>query len=130
HATWISPDVQAAYLAWHRAGAAHSIETWIDGELVGGLYGVCQGRFFFGESMFSLATDASKIAVAYLAQFLLQREITHIDCQQQTSHRTSLGALPISRKKFMALLNQALCHPAPIWGCGEIWQSGQLAPNA
>lgn len=129
HATWISPDVQAAYLAWHRAGAAHSIETWIDGKLAGGLYGICQGRFFFGESMFSLATDASKIAVAYLVRFLQRHGIEHIDCQQQTSHLSSLGAHPISRKRFMALLEQALQHPAPEWGHGEIRQSGQLAPS-
>ncbi|MGB6103350.1 MAG: leucyl/phenylalanyl-tRNA--protein transferase [Pusillimonas sp.] len=128
HATWISPAVQTAYLAWHRAGAAHSIETWIDGELAGGLYGVCLGRFFFGESMFSRVTDTSKIATAYLVRFLRKRGIAHIDCQQQTGHLASLGALPMSRKQFLDLLNQALQYPAPEWGRGEIWQSGELAP--
>ncbi|NYT85366.1 leucyl/phenylalanyl-tRNA--protein transferase [Pollutimonas harenae] len=127
HATWISPAIQAAYTAWHHAGAAHSIETWIDGELAGGLYGVCLGRFFFGESMFSRANDASKIAVAYLIRFLSTRGISHIDCQQQTGHLASLGAHPVDRKQFLDLLNQALQYPAPEWGQGEIWQSGQLA---
>lgn len=127
HATWISPSIQAAYTAWHKAGAAHSIETWIDGELAGGLYGVCLGRFFFGESMFSRATDASKIALAYLIRFLSIRGISHIDCQQQTGHLATLGARPLSRKQFLDLLNKALQYPAPEWGRGEILQSGQLA---
>lgn len=130
HATWISPSIQTAYIAWHQAGAVHSIETWIDGELAGGLYGVCLGRFFFGESMFSRATDASKIAVAYLVRFLSRRGISHIDCQQQTGHLASLGARPLSRRQFLDLLSQALQHPSPEWGRGEIWQSGQLAPYA
>ncbi len=129
HATWISPAVQAAYTAWHHAGAAHSIETWIDGKLAGGLYGVCLGRFFFGESMFSRATDASKIAIAYLIRFLSRRGIHHIDCQQQTSHLASLGAKPMSRQQFMVLLNRALQYAAPEWGRGEIWQSGELASD-
>lgn len=129
HATWISPSIQAAYTAWHQAGAAHSIETWIDGELAGGLYGVCLGRFFFGESMFSRATDASKIAMAYLIGFLTRRGISHIDCQQQTGHLASLGGKPVSRRQFMDLLNQALQYPAPAWGRGEIWQSGELASD-
>src|SRR3546814_8153597 len=89
HATWISPSIQAAYTAWHKAGAAHSVETWIDGQLAGGLYGVCLGRFFFGESMFSRSSDASKLALAYLVDFLLARGIRHIDCQQQTGHLRS-----------------------------------------
>ena len=128
HATWISPAIQAAYIAWHEQGTVHSIETWIDGKLAGGLYGVCLGRFFFGESMFSRATDASKIAIAYLTRFLLAQGITHIDCQQQTGHLASLGAQAISRKQFRALLDQALLLPAPAWQRGELWQSGQLAP--
>jgi len=128
--TWISPAVQSAYLAWHKAGAAHSVETWLDGQLVGGLYGVCLGRFFFGESMFSRASDASKIALSYLVAFLQQRGIRHIDCQQQTRHLASMGAKPISRRAFMALLDQALQHPAPAWTAGRILHTGELATMA
>lgn len=127
-ATWISPAIQAAYTAWHKTGAVHSIETWIDGRLAGGLYGVCMGRFFFGESMFSLASDASKLALAYLVNFLLARGIRHIDCQQQTNHLASLGAQAMSRRDFLALLEVALRHDAPTWTPGQILGSGQLAP--
>ena len=128
HATWISPAIQAAYTAWHKAGVAHSIETWVDGRLAGGLYGVCLGRFFFGESMFSLSSDASKLALAYLVNFLLMRGIRHIDCQQQTGHLSSLGAQAMARRDFMALLDAALRHDAPDWPSGQILESGQLAP--
>lgn len=128
--TWISPAVQSAYLAWHKAGAAHSVETWLDGQLVGGLYGVCLGRFFFGESMFSRASDASKIALAYLTAFLRRQGIAHIDCQQQTGHLASMGAKPISRREFMALLENALQLPAPPWRPGRILHTGELAPTA
>ncbi len=126
--TWISPAIQSAYLAWHRAGRAHSIETWISGKLAGGLYGVNLGGFFFGESMFSRADDASKLALSYLVGFLRARGIQHIDCQQQTGHLASLGARPISRRHFLALLERALRSDAPAWGHGQILQSGQLAP--
>ncbi|MGB3288517.1 MAG: leucyl/phenylalanyl-tRNA--protein transferase [Burkholderiaceae bacterium] len=128
HGTWISPAIQAAYIDWHKAGTAHSIETWMDGELVGGLYGVCLGRFFFGESMFSLVSDASKLALAYLVDFLLARGIRHIDCQQQTGHLASLGARPMPRRDFLALLDAALLQPAPAWTPGRILHSGRLAP--
>ncbi len=125
--TWISPAIQSAYGAWHRAGRAHSVETWIDGHLMGGIYGVNLGRFFFGESMFSRANNASKVALAYLVAFLLERGIQHIDCQQETAHLASLGAKPISRDNFLALLEQALKDPPPAWGSGQILQSGKLA---
>lgn len=126
--TWISPQIQAAYHAWHRAGRVHSIETWIDGELAGGLYGVCLGRFFFGESMFARASDASKLALAYLVRFLERQGIRHIDCQQQTPHLASLGARPIGRDDFLALLADALRHPAPQWPKGRLTADGRLAP--
>lgn len=126
--TWISPAIQAAYFAWHKAGSVHSVETWIDGQLAGGLYGVCLGRFFFGESMFSRSSDASKLALAYLVDFLLARGIRHIDCQQQTGHLSSLGAQPMPRSDFLALLDTALSHQAPDWTPGQILQSGRLAP--
>jgi leucyl/phenylalanyl-tRNA---protein transferase len=98
--TWILPPLQRAYSAWHRAGRAHSIETWVDGELVGGLYGVGIGRMFFGESMFSHASDASKIALAALVAFCRAHAIALIDCQQNTEHLASLGAHEIPRADF------------------------------
>ncbi|UUX97453.1 leucyl/phenylalanyl-tRNA--protein transferase [Aquabacterium sp. J223] len=98
--TWIVPEMMAAYVAWHRAGAVHSFETWIDGQLVGGLYGVSLGRMFFGESMFSLRTDASKIALAGLVAFCRVHGIALVDCQQNTRHLASLGARETSRADF------------------------------
>ena len=126
--TWISREIQEAYFQWHKAGRVHSIETWIDGELAGGLYGVSLGRFFFGESMFSRASDASKLALAYLVAYLARHGVAHIDCQQQTRHLASLGAAPLPRAQFLALLEQALRHAAPPWGQGQLLQSGELAP--
>ncbi len=98
--TWILPPMQRAYSAWHRAGAVHSFETWIDGQLAGGLYGVAIGRMFFGESMFSRASDASKIALAALVAFCRAHGIALIDCQQNTRHLASLGAREIARADF------------------------------
>lgn len=126
--TWISPQIQAAYQAWHKAGHVHSIETWQNGKLVGGLYGVSLGRFFFGESMFARASDASKLALAYLVRFLQRQGIEHIDCQQQTEHLASLGARPISREAFLVLLAAAQAHPTPHWPPGRLMADGQLAP--
>ncbi|PIX75635.1 MAG: leucyl/phenylalanyl-tRNA--protein transferase [Rhodocyclales bacterium CG_4_10_14_3_um_filter_68_10] len=100
--TWISAEMQSAYLRLHRMGHAHSVETWIDGELAGGLYGVAIGRVFFGESMFSRAADASKIAAAHLARILERRGFAVIDCQMSTAHLASLGAREIARSQFVA----------------------------
>ena len=100
-ATWILPAMQRAYLAWHKAGAVHSVETWVDGELVGGLYGVGLGRMFFGESMFSRRTDASKIALAALVCFCRFHGIGLVDCQQNTSHLASMGAREMPRLEFL-----------------------------
>ena len=80
-------------------GHAHSSEVWLDGELVGGAYGVCIGRMFYGESMFARVTDASKIALAYLVAFLRSHGVRMIDCQQETGHLASLGAAPIPRSR-------------------------------
>ncbi|MDO8960449.1 MAG: leucyl/phenylalanyl-tRNA--protein transferase [Rhodocyclaceae bacterium] len=102
--TWISPAMQAAYLRLHALGYAHSVETWRSGKLVGGLYGIALGRAFFGESMFSHATDASKIALAHLCAYLARREFGIIDCQMETSHLATLGASPIPRDDFLARL--------------------------
>lgn len=128
HGTWISPAIQRAYQEWHEAGHAHSIETWIDGQLAGGLYGVCIGRFFFGESMFARVPDASKLALAYLVRFLRAQGVSHIDCQQQTSHLASLGASPISRAAFLKLLEARVDMPPPEWRPGQLLADGALAP--
>lgn len=112
--TWILPEMQAAYLRWSQeARAVHSIETWMDGELVGGLYGINLGRMFFGESMFMHRTDASKIALAALVCLCRQFGIAWIDCQQNTRHLASLGAAEVARSAFEAHLRQALAQSAP-----------------
>ncbi len=98
--TWIVPGMIDAYRRWHRAGRVHSFETWIDGTLAGGLYGVWIGRMFFGESMFARRTDASKIALAALVCFCRTNAITLIDCQQNTAHLASFGAHELSRAEF------------------------------
>lgn len=100
--TWITSEMQQAYLRLHVLGFAHSVETWRGGQLVGGLYGVAIGRVFCGESMFSHATDASKIALAHLCRFLAGRGFGIIDCQMETAHLTSLGARPIPRDEYLA----------------------------
>jgi leucyl/phenylalanyl-tRNA--protein transferase len=102
--TWISPAMQAAYRQLHALGHAHSVETWRGGKLIGGLYGIALGRAFFGESMFSHATDASKIALAHLCAYLTHREFGIIDCQMETAHLATLGAAPIPRNDFLARL--------------------------
>jgi leucyl/phenylalanyl-tRNA---protein transferase len=109
--TWIVPEMVEAYCAWHALGQAHSFETWIDGELVGGLYGVSIGRMFFGESMFSQRTDASKIALAALVCFCREHGVPMIDCQQHTGHLASMGALEIARGNFEARVASALAAP-------------------
>jgi leucyl/phenylalanyl-tRNA--protein transferase len=100
--TWIVPEIVDAYVAWHRAGRAHSVETWVDGQLVGGLYGVGLGRLFCGESMFARRTDASKIALAALVAFCRHHGVPLIDCQQATGHLASLGARGIPRSEYVA----------------------------
>ncbi len=109
--TWIVPQMVDAYAAWHQLGRVHSFETWVEGELVGGLYGVSIGRMFFGESMFAWATDASKIALAALVCFCRTHGIALIDCQQNTGHLASLGALELSRSSFEQHLSLALGEP-------------------
>ncbi|MBI4985725.1 MAG: leucyl/phenylalanyl-tRNA--protein transferase [Rhodocyclales bacterium] len=104
--TWISAEMQAAYLRLHELGFAHSVETWIDGELAGGLYGVAIGRVFYGESMFTRRRDASKIALAHLGAQLRRLGFGIIDCQMETDHLASLGARPIPRREFRELLDR------------------------
>jgi leucyl/phenylalanyl-tRNA--protein transferase len=105
--TWIVPAMVDAYCAWHEAGAVHSVETWVDGQLVGGLYGVHLGRMFFGESMFAHRTDASKIALAALICLAREHGVPLIDCQQSTAHLASLGGREIPREDFECQLTLA-----------------------
>ncbi|STX29390.1 leucyl/phenylalanyl-tRNA-protein transferase [Legionella beliardensis] len=115
--TWITDDMQQAYIELHHLGYAHSIEIWSAGTLVGGLYGVSLGRAFFGESMFHLTRDASKIALFYLCQTLKEWQFDFIDCQLPTEHLQNLGAIIISRQEFLQQLKNALKHPSKqgIW---------------
>lgn len=113
--TWIVADMERAYLDLHHAGHAHSVETWINGELAGGLYCVNLGKMVFGESMFANQTDASKIALSALVAFCLANDIPMVDCQQNTGHLASLGAGEISRSAFEIHVHQAVQKTAPIW---------------
>ena len=106
--TWINADIERAMLALHRVGHAHSVEIWSGRELVGGTYGVKLGRAFFGESMFSRMTDASKVALAWLVARLKAGGFTLFDCQFMTSHLASLGAVSVPRDRYVALLGEAL----------------------
>ena len=106
--TWINGPIERAYADLHLRGHAHSIETWLDGQLVGGLYGVTLGAAFFGESMFSRARDASKVALAWLVARLRIGGFRLLDCQFITDHLASLGAIEISRNNYVALLDAAL----------------------
>jgi len=109
--TWISAGMIAAYCALHEQGLAHSIETWIDGELAGGLYGVALGRMFYGESMFTHAADASKIALVHLVRQIERWHFGMIDCQMHTRHLASLGAREIPRADFMRKLQELVDYP-------------------
>jgi leucyl/phenylalanyl-tRNA--protein transferase len=113
YGTWITEEMAEAYGALHRAGFAHSVETWLDGELVGGLYGVALGRAFFGESMFTRVSDASKVALVALARQLEHWGFGVIDCQMNTAHLASFGAREISRTEFTRMLRE-LVHYAPV----------------
>lgn len=106
--TWISDEIIESYCTLHKMGFAHSAETWLDGRLVGGAYGVSIGRMFYGESMFARINDASKIALAYLVHFLKANGVTMVDCQQETGHLASLGARPIPRAEFLRHLRKAV----------------------
>lgn len=116
--TWITPAMISAYTELHRQGLAHSVETWMGSKLVGGLYGISLGRMFFGESMFSLATDASKIAFVHLARQLERWGFGMIDCQMKTAHLASLGAREIPRAEF----SQKLSELVNFHGINGAWQ--------
>ncbi len=113
--TWIVAPMVDAYQALHAAGCAHSVETWVNGELAGGLYCVAIGAAVFGESMFTRVPDASKIALAALVAFCRHHEVPQIDCQQNTRHLASLGAQEISRVQFLTTVHRAIGCEVPPW---------------
>ncbi len=114
YGTWITDEMQAAYTTLHQLGYAHSVEVWKEGQLVGGLYGVSLGRCFFGESMFSYESNASKTGFITLVQKLLAHDFKLIDCQVHTQHLESLGAVHISREEFINTVKDALQYPTQI----------------
>ena len=109
--TWITPGMISAYVRLHEMGYAHSVETYMNGNLVGGLYGISLGKAFFGESMFHLERDASKVALSSLAEMCIEWDFHFIDAQQRTEHLRSLGAKPIARSFFLSMLARALKFP-------------------
>ncbi|MFM6992853.1 MAG: leucyl/phenylalanyl-tRNA--protein transferase [Rhodoferax sp.] len=126
--TWIVPAMVDAYTVMHRAGLAHSVETWVRGELVGGLYCVAIGKAVFGESMFSHATDSSKIALSALVCFCRRQGIRLIDCQQNTGHLASLGAREMARADFIAHLARSTREAAPRWQFDTLYWQELLKP--
>ncbi|MDX2479930.1 MAG: leucyl/phenylalanyl-tRNA--protein transferase [Desulfuromusa sp.] len=109
--TWITPEMKKAYTRLHELGFAHSVECWDGDQLVGGLYGVCIGRCFFGESMFSRSNNASKVVLIHLLEYLQQHGFELLDCQQTTEHLISMGAQEISRQEFLQYLLKAAVPP-------------------
>jgi leucyl/phenylalanyl-tRNA---protein transferase len=120
--TWITPEMIDAYCELHARGVAHSVETWRDGELCGGLYGMALDRMFFGESMFARATDASKVALVHLVDLLRSLGVPLIDCQQETPHLASFGARPIPRTAFAGHLSELIHSTEPVAG----WPAGTI----
>lgn len=128
--TWIVDDMVQAYLALHQAGHAHSVETWVAGELVGGLYAVSIGAAVFGESMFALRTDASKIALSALVAWSLTQQVHWIDCQQNTPHLASLGASEVPREDFLAQLQADCGLPERDWRFLPVYWNQLLKPSS
>ena len=126
--TWITREMMDAYIRLHEAGYAHSVESWIDGELAGGLYGVSLGRCFFGESMFTKERDASKCAFVSLVERLKEMGFPLIDCQVETDHLRSFGAREIPRNRFMSELANALTCETLRGNWGELLAEGQSNP--
>ncbi len=120
--TWITEEMRAAYCRLHELGYAHSVEAWLQGALVGGLYGLCLGRCFFGESMFFRVTDASKIAFVALVQKLQQQGFALVDCQLPSPHLASLGATTLSRRQFLKYLRAGGVRPGqPVAGAFPVF---------
>jgi leucyl/phenylalanyl-tRNA--protein transferase len=128
--TWINAELEQAVLALHASGYAHSVEVWSENELVGGLYGVKLGRAFFGESMFSRRTDASKVALAWLVARLKAGNFSLLDCQFMTEHLASLGAVTVTRETYVALLSAALGGAAVAGGGGPLELPPRFADGA
>ncbi len=124
--TWIVPAMVEAYQDFHQAGFAHSVETWIEGELVGGLYCVCIGRAVFGESMFTRVPDASKIALAALVAWCRQAGVAMVDCQQNTRHLASLGAREIPRREFVRHVAREATLPPARWHFDPVYWNSLL----
>ena len=120
--TWITPAMVDAYAELHRRGIAHSVESWRDGQLCGGLYGMALGHVFFGESMFARETDASKVALVHLVALLRHQGVPLIDCQQETAHLGSFGARPIARETFAGHLTELIHSTEPVAG----WRAGAI----
>ena len=120
--TWITPDMMNAYIRLHELGWAHSVETYDEGDLVGGLYGLAIGRMFYGESMFSRCNDASKVAFAHLIRYLLAHQFALIDCQMHTEHLASLGGHEIPRSTFLDRLRQLTAAPSSraVWSATNL----------
>jgi leucyl/phenylalanyl-tRNA--protein transferase len=106
--TWISQDIIDVYSEMNQLGLAHSFEVWLDGDLVGGLYGVAIGKVFFGESMFHKVTDASKIALVFLVEFLKEQNFKMLDCQYLNPHLLQFGAYEINQEDFLIQLNEII----------------------
>ncbi|MBK6867446.1 MAG: leucyl/phenylalanyl-tRNA--protein transferase [Burkholderiales bacterium] len=129
--TWIGPEMQLAYQALHQAGHAHSVETWIGGRLVAGLYCVSIGRAVFGESMFTQVSDGSKIALAALVAWCRRHGLPLIDCQQNTAHLAFMGARPMAREAFATQVAQLAQQPAAPWRFDPVyWDEVLPAPRA
>jgi len=109
--TWITPEMQSAYIALHELGWAHSFESWVDGSLAGGLYGIAIGRVFFGESMFAKRSDASKVAFFHALRYLSRRGIELVDCQLPSAHLSRLGARSLPRADFLTELARLMESP-------------------
>lgn len=128
--TWITPEMIDAYCELHRLGYAHSVESWRDGELAGGLYGIALGRVFFGESMFARVTDASKVALVALVAHLQRLDVPLVDCQQETAHLASFGARPVPRAQFARALAQLIHSTAPPAGWRAEHRPADAGPRA
>lgn len=128
--TWIVPEMRAAYRGFHAAGHAHSVEVWIGGQLVAGLYCVSIGRAVFGESMFTTLTDGSKIALAALVAWCRHHDVPQVDCQQDTPHLQSLGAATMARAAFIDSMQALARAPQPPWIFKPVYWNNLMAPNS